>query len=297
MKKKLHLKKQNNFMGILLLILFCFSGTSKAQQFIGGTLDGNFTNVVTGWTTADSGASASVSGGFWNMSMGLQSNGKYRGDIWYNLAGNSGNYITLNSTNDAYIAIKFKGARPSGALKFEMNRSTGPTTNAWDNTAWNSGSPDGSFTDSNGDKTYYFKLTNDADFAGGNLTYRMLHLIVADNPVTETSYKVDWIATFDSTAAIETYVTATTLGVNDYQVGNDVSIYPNPSNENSFNLDLGNLLSESNVNVKIYNLLGQLVLENNILPTSSTIQINHNLKTGLYLVMVNNKANIKLMVK
>lgn len=299
MEKKLHLKKLNKAIIVLVLTMFGISNTSQSQQLVGTSLDGNFnTSGNPGfWSTQNAGATGTVSGGNLNMTMALQGNGKYRADIWYNYSGVAANDIILNSTNDAYLAIKFRGVRPAGgSLKFEMLRVISGSSTAWDNSSWNT-APDGSFTDANGDTIYYFQLTKDTDFTGGNLTYRTLHIIVADSPTTST-YSVDWIATFVSTAAIQTYMTAT-LATNDYQIGsNDLMIYPNPSNGNSFNLDLGNLLSGSDIkNVKIYNFLGQLVQENNLTSNSSTIQVNHNLKAGVYLVKVNNKANVKLVVK
>ena len=268
---------------------------------VAANLDGNFnTDGELGlWSTSTSGApgaAITVSGGYLNATMGLQTSGKYRADIWYNIGLSTGNDITLNTTNNVLMAIKFKGKRPNlGAIKFEMTGVSPDNTTVLFNIAdWNKGFANGSFTDANGDVTYYFNLALNPLFTGGDLNFRRLHFTIADSP-TETSYKVDWIATFPDTAAIEAYL-GISLGVNNNQIANnDLKIYPNPSIGNSFNLDLGNSSSESN-NVKIYDLLGKLVLEKDF-AASASIQVNHNLIPGVYIVKVNNTTNIKLVIK
>lgn len=295
MEKKLQLKNAKKAITVLAIVMFVFLNSLQAQQYVGSSVDGNFNTDgdLGNWSVQNS-AVATVSGGLLNVTMGASGTPtKYRGDIWYNFAGTAENNITLNSTNDAYIAVKFKGTRPDATFKFEMQRVTPETTLVWDNTSWNS--TDGAFTDTNGDITYYFSLTKDVDFTGGDLSYNKLHFVIADN-VISTSYQVDWIATFPSTEAIEAYI-STTLGVNDYKIGSkSMKIYPNPSSGNSFNIELENSYSNSKINVKVFDLLGKLVLQNDF-ASKSTIQVNHNLKSGIYIVKVNDTNNTKLIIK
>ncbi len=266
----------------------------QAQQKVGSNLDGSFnTDNVFGEWSVQNGGSGTVSGGYLNTTMTIQSNSKYRGDIWYNYSNLAANDIILNSTNHAYLAIKFKGSRPDGAIKLEMQRVTSGGTLVWDNTAWLGGSADGSVTTSNGDTIYYFQLTKDADFTGGDLTYRRIHILVAD-AVVSTSYQVDWIATFSDTASIQTYAT---LGLSKAEKGTSgIQLYPNPSKENYFSLQLNTESSSEDVNIEIYSLTGVLLKEETYKNSSSTIEVKHNLPKGVYLVQINHQTTTKLIV-
>lgn len=80
-----------------------------------------------------------------------------------------------------------------------------------------------------------------------------------------------------------------TLGVTDQTVS-EVVIYPNPAEST---IVVGNL--KDLVNVTIYNLLGQRILERTIGPNTNTVDVS-NLAMGTYLVRVNHQV-IRLVIK
>ncbi|MGY5354125.1 DUF4979 domain-containing protein [Wenyingzhuangia sp. IMCC45467] len=482
MMKKLHFKKQTKIKKhqalMLLLFIFGIFTSVQAQLLLGTSLNGNFSSdgVVGDWGIS-SGGTPTVSGGRLNVTMG-GTVGSYRGDIQYNSANDAGKDIVLNSDNDAIFAVKFIGDRPEGNFKLEMLRVVGEST-VWDNSEWNSNSGDGNYTTINGNKVYYYRLSDDTDFTGGDLTYRKINIIIADSD--DTSYSVDWIATFKSTGELQAHMNAlddtsdadeptsdtgsvafefntdadqegwvpqqspasvtvtggvlktefnasqdgsgskyradlkytntpinlhagdypivavkfnvypgdcritfdTNIGVyggtfntyNDtykdsngiisydlagstftggvslltdaltsfslfqfkiadgtsvdaseaYEIdwiktfenqaaldsyvtsltseeikitSSDLNISPNPSTVGVFNLHLGQNFTQKNANVRVYNTLGSLIIDNNYdINTTKTIQVTHNLSPGIYYVQVNKTANIKLIVR
>ncbi len=68
-------------------------------------------------------------------------------------------------------------------------------------------------------------------------------------------------------------------------IESNVSIYPNP-NKGKVNIDLGNL---KNVSIKIFNVSGQLILNNENI-TSSLYQFEFNEMPGIYFVDINNQS-------
>jgi len=87
------------------------------------------------------------------------------------------------------------------------------------------------------------------------------------------------------------------LGVNDFNIKNAYKLYPNPSNGGDFSIKLDNSKFGSSVNVKVYDILGKMVLNNDFDTKSNTIEVKQNLKSGLYLVRLDNVATTRLIVK
>jgi endonuclease I len=71
------------------------------------------------------------------------------------------------------------------------------------------------------------------------------------------------------------------LSVEEFDLTNKINMYPNPVADNSLHIT-----SVKDLDIKIYNLLGKLVLEKSITPTNDEINIS-NLKSGVYLVKMN----------
>jgi hypothetical protein len=192
------MKKTTKIM-ILALILSASSVSVCAQIRV---LE-SFTASNPDWTVATSGASGVITDGYFNCTMAVQSNSKYRGDLLFsnNVEGNG---IILDSDNDKYIAIKFIGQRPNGVLKFEMRRTdqtggSGSRTDGYYNT-WTGGNP-ASVTTSNGNYIYYYQLTTDGNYVSqtaGGKEMQILKFIIADAAVEPYEYKVDWVGTFSS---------------------------------------------------------------------------------------------------
>lgn len=207
MKQFFTLKK----MGLLAAVILCsfnFASAAGVQSF------NEVFSAMGNWVTNSTNSSSTVSGGHLNVTMGLQTNAKYRGDIWYNFSGNAANNLTLNPANDVYLAVKFIGDRPNGALKMEFN-----TGSAWFNTQWSGGSADGNLSTTSNNKIYYFRLTKDANYTGSAITLNKLHFILADAMVAPFSYVVDWIGTFTSLADLTAYANTQDDGVTDTDEG------------------------------------------------------------------------------
>jgi hypothetical protein len=84
------------------------------------------------------------------------------------------------------------------------------------------------------------------------------------------------------------------LSTDDFEAST-FKIYPNPSNGDAFNISLSSF--ESSVNVKVYSILGKIVLNKDFIPSSKTIEVKQNLTPGLYIVKVNDETTSKLVVK
>ena len=91
------------------------------------------------------------------------------------------------------------------------------------------------------------------------------------------------------------YKTGSSLGIPDFTT-ESVSLYPNPSTNNGFNLQLP--LEANNVNIKIYNILGQeiAVKLNDINSNTIHCETASSLSPGLYQVVIT-KENSKIIKK
>lgn len=90
------------------------------------------------------------------------------------------------------------------------------------------------------------------------------------------------------------YKTGSSLGVPDFTT-ESVSLYPNPSTNNGFNLQLP--LEADNVNIKIYNILGQeIAVELNVNSNTINCETAASLPAGLYQVVIT-KDNSKIIKK
>lgn len=80
--------------------------------------------------------------------------------------------------------------------------------------------------------------------------------------------------------------------VNDIESNESISIFPNPVNKN-LNLSIANAKSINNLNVKLYNISGQVVLNNSYKNPENEISLSvENLSAGTYIVEVSNDENI-----
>ncbi len=144
-------------------------------------------------------------------------------------------------------------------------------------------------------------------------------LSVIDNKIVSSSSKNKWfenniILEVDGNTITPTNTsTYTAIAINDYGcesilsdeiifninsvINNYFNVYPNPNKE-YFEINLNKIYSE--LNVEIIDLLGNIVYENKYYNIEK-ISINHNLKTGVYLLNMNTINNsfyrYKLIVK
>lgn len=244
--------------------------------------------------------SSSVSGGHLNVTMGDQGNGKYRADLKFQ----AGTNYTINSTTDKIIAVKFIGDRPAtGAFKVELHNAT---TNTWINNGGAKYNSAGSIITTGGNNIYYFDFSGDANYGTGDIEIDRIGFTLAD-VVDPTNYTVDWIATFASTTDLEAYKDTkddglsdedeVVLGIDDIIAKNNAfKLYPNPSTNNSFSIEFGKGHNNSVSSVKIYSILGSLVLDKAVNINANKITINHNLKSGIYIVKLDDYTS-KLIVK
>jgi hypothetical protein len=96
--------------------------------------------------------------------------------------------------------------------------------------------------------------------------------------------------------SFEVTAVETTLSVDDFGIGNEITVYPNPNN-GSFNITLPILQVE--VTVEIYTLQSQLISRKPYLVNNGNIEINiDNKPTGFYIVQVfleNNSKAFKII--
>ena len=88
------------------------------------------------------------------------------------------------------------------------------------------------------------------------------------------------------------------MAVKPNKLKSEFKIYPNPSTNNAFNLNLGNSYSKSNVNIKVFNILGELFVNKDYsLDANKSVNVSHDLASGIYLVKVDNTTVRKLILK
>lgn len=279
----------------------------------------NFQALGSGWTVDNKpeasipaggtipAGTASATGGHLNVTMGSQDatfNNKYRGDLKFNAGGDAGLYYTFNPTTDKYLAVKFIGDRPTGTLKMEFHSEGGTWFNRGGAKYTAFGTP---IVTSNNNNIYYFILDQDATYTGtSDFSIDQINITIADITSGNT-YVIDFIATFADLEAITTNKDMMDDGVSDSDevalgVDDEVAkgvafkLYPNPSTNNLFNIELKNNYSRTTATVKIYNLLGSLVLSKEVNTNTKKITVSHNLKAGLYIVELDNITS-KLIVK
>lgn len=68
-------------------------------------------------------------------------------------------------------------------------------------------------------------------------------------------------------------------------INSDISLYPNPSQNGIFNINLNSYLPEQNVQISIYSMNGQLV-HNQKSQGNTIVEVNSELKTGIYVVKI-----------
>lgn len=230
-----------------------------------------------------------MSGGHLDVVMGDQGNGKYRADLKFE----AGTNYTINSTTDRIMAVKFIGDKPAtGSFKMELRNDTDGN---WINNGGSRYNSAGSTTTTAGNMIYYFDFSGDTNYTVGDKEINKIFFVIAD-VVDPTDYIVDWVASFADLEAYKdtkddgpTDTEGTILGVNDVIVeASRIKIFPNPSADNMFNIKFNGSL-EGVTSLKIYNILGGLVLEKKISGNSKNMIINHNLKTGIHLVKVGSK--------
>lgn len=104
-------------------------------------------------------------------------------------------------------------------------------------------------------------------------------------PNNEYGYGIpDFMVAYEALSMEENY---------DFVINSPISVYPNPSNDK---VDI-RVEVEGNLNVKVYNQIGKLLLDNNINKntTSDLSMFLSNLKEGLYLINITGEENNSTM--
>ena len=140
--------------------------------------------------------------------------------------------------------------------------------------------------------------------------YTVLDTLVGAPPVGELSESVVnaaenyrfvyWYGpkgSYANIAEIEMYGTVETVSSTKKITMRDVKVYPNPSRGGNINIDLEDLNVDSKVNVKMFDLVGKMVLNREFDASLKTIEINQNLEPGIYFLQIDNSASSKFIVK
>lgn len=155
-----------------------------------GLINDNFNGTTDGWVAATAGSTVTADSAQLNVTLAVQSGGKYRGDIRKSAG------ATLYPGNYPIVAIKFK--KPAvGNIIFDTNLgSYGNGSNKW--------------TGKVGADVYYYDLTKTGFGAGNTILTQPAALTtfqfkVADITSGETGYEVDWIKTVKTLADLCNY--------------------------------------------------------------------------------------------
>lgn len=139
-------------------------------------------------------------------------------------------------------------------------------------------------------------LNLDADNAGAGtsltLTSGAIDGILANNSIAKgDSLTLQWTVfsfeTTDSLKAVETFnvklVRAKDIGINNIDVNNNFSVYPNPA-QTELNISTNNLTG--NMNVKLLSLTGKLLIQENMDATINNKIDVSNLQDGIYMLSI-----------
>jgi hypothetical protein len=213
-----------------------------------------------------------------------------RGDIRRN------GVVSLYPTTYPILAVKMKKPTTCNFI-FDTNLGTyGNGSNKW--------------TGKVGDSIYYYNLTTTGFGSGGTMlsttsptTLTTFQFKVADISTGETSYPVEWVKTFKSLSDLNAYsggrMATTTNPVVPEATVNQLMIYPNPVVGNRFYINLGNEFSDEAVQVKLYNMYGTLVLQKTIANKAGAVEIRLDkaLAAGVYMVQLNDRKSVKLLIE
>ena len=148
-------------------------------------------------------SSAEVSNGHLHVTM-PENNGKYRADFSFG-ADNNENPLTLSTTDDKILAIKFIGERPQANFTFEVRVKKEDGSLTWMNTKWKNNAGMKSVLTASNNNIYYIDLSADDQFAaqGASAIVPRINVKVADNTTEPHEYTLDWIKTYPSVEALE----------------------------------------------------------------------------------------------
>jgi len=143
-----------------------------------------------------------------------------------------------------------------------------------------------------------------SDWSGFNETNDYSYLPaapMAENNHVTVYYKGQLIygtepANTDSTAR----AAIATAGIVPETIANKIMIYPNPVVGNRFFIKLNSALFEKAVPVKVYNMYGNLVLQKMVSQSQAgvlEIRLDKVLATGVYMVQLNDRQAVKLMIE
>lgn len=248
------------------------------------------------WET-QSNSTSNFANGHLDVTMADQGT-SYRGDLWYNYSSSSSKNLGFNPSEDQFLAVKFIGTRPDGALKLEMQTEGSDGSLSWFNTKWNGGSADGSTTTSSGNTIYYFDLTKDGGYTGtSDILIRRVHFVIADAKVTPYNYSIDWLGTFASVATLEAFKNTKDDGVSDSE-GVATAIVKNTKVQSNVFAKKGSIEivnCEPGVIVTVYSIAGKMVSQ--VVASSLTVHVNCN--AGLYVVKIqgNSISTTKILVQ
>ncbi|MCW1147106.1 LamG-like jellyroll fold domain-containing protein, partial [Flavobacterium lacisediminis] len=126
----------------------------------------------------------------------------------------------------------------------------------------------------------YYKFNQGNDSVNNSTVTSLLDSSSNANNGTLTSFALTGATSnWRSGSTITIGNTCATLGNSDFENVNSITIYPNPST------GIFNIVSQQNVSVEIYDLLGKLVYNQSLANGTNSIDIS-NINTGVYLLKV-----------
>ncbi|MQP25286.1 T9SS type A sorting domain-containing protein [Flavobacterium sp. LMO8] len=126
----------------------------------------------------------------------------------------------------------------------------------------------------------YYKFNQGNDSVNNSTVTSLLDSSSNGNNGTLTNFTLTGTTSnWRSGSTITTGNTCVTLGSSDFENSANSTIYPNPSN------GIFNIVSQQNVSIEIYDLLGKLVLNQHVIIGTNNVDIS-NFNNGVYLLKV-----------
>lgn len=126
-------------------------------------------------------------------------------------------------------------------------------------------------------------LNTDCNFVGTIISNNGTINIATGVDLDGRALTTDGIFTTNNITAVVPTM-CSTLGFGSYEVKNEIDIYPNPFNT-YFNIELNDITTSNFVQVSVYNVIGELILNKSLSKEFNTIETN-GIPSGIYIYKV-----------
>ena len=201
---------------------------------------------------------------------------------------NSFNVFITNENYDSTKTLAYPFYYNTISVEIKAFNYEYPITISWDTSLFSPSVlplPEGYFLIAPLDNNYFFLVNNDPSYQRFNMLLDNSVVAPAFNWGTQSQFPL-----YTGVSREEGAIGISNVSVND----NVITCYPNPSNGN-FNI---NINQQGNFQLKIYNSIGQLILQSAIGMGNTSINLqNKNISSGLYFVEISNEQQQRLKIE